>query len=417
MVKVKKNLSNKASAAAPKPVDAPAEVVANNAVEKIGKNKKKALKRAADKSAAQKQPVAKVAKPYVDSSSDDDEEENIDEPLIGSDDEEVEIDEPEQSASEDEEQTDEGDASVPVADDDDDTNTAVDSNTKSKQDRSGISVFVGNLPSNIKRDRVIKLFRPYANVTQVRFRRNDGGQLFNVKTAELDSIIAFVDVPNEEVGLAASAGLNGTLVGTHILRVNLQRNARTAEQMDEKRTICVGNLAYKVTDELLRETFECCGEIEYVRTLQSAQGCKGVGFVCFAEAASVPMAFELNGGLLLERPIRVDRYKASRKPSAETQKKRHASFGAQRRLAAKIAKGGSSATTGAANGKARFQRQMGKVVKSNGSAATGKQEKGGKKKRSEFAGAKTSDKKSGDKRKKGGLKGDKLLAKKIAPRA
>lgn len=271
-----------------------------------------------------------------------------------------------------------------------------------KTTNSGISVFVGNLPSNIKRDRIIKLFAPHAKVNAVRFRRNDGGQLFNVKTAALQSIIAFVDVKTEAAAAAACEALNGTEVGGHVLRVNLQRNAKTAEKMDEKRTICVGNLAYSVTDELLRETFECCGEIEYVRTLQSPQGCSGLGFVCFAEAGSVQMAFELNGGLLLERPVRVERYQARKKPAAGKPQKRHQTFGAQRRLAAK-----GVAADGGKGGKGNAQQRDGKPGADK------------KKSKPEFTGAKVSDKKgkkSGDK-KKGGLKGPKLLAKKIAPRA
>lgn len=273
-----------------------------------------------------------------------------------------------------------------------------------KSTTSGISVFVGNLPSNIKRDRIVKLFAPHAKVGAVRFRRNDGGQLFNVKTATLQSIIAFVDVPTEAAAAVACEALNGTEVGGHVLRVNLQRNAKTAEKMDEKRTICVGNLAYSVTDELLRETFECCGEIEYVRTLQNPKGCSGLGFVCFAEAASVQMAFELNGGLLLERPVRVERYQARKKPAVGKPQKRHQTFGAQRRLAAKgVAADGEFGKGGKGN-----IQQRGKPVGADK-----------KKSKPEFTGAKVSDKKnkkSGDK-KKGGLKGPKLLAKKIAPRA
>lgn len=269
--------------------------------------------------------------------------------------------------------------------------------------KNGVSIFIGNLPSNIKRERILKLVAPHAKAGAVRFRRNDGGQLFNVKTATLQSIIAFVDVPTEAAALAVCEALNGTEVGGHVLRVNLQRNAKTAETMDEKRTICVGNLSYQVTDELLRETFECCGEIEYVRSLQNAKGCSGLGFVCFADAASVQMAFELNGGQLLNRPVRVERYHARKKPAIGKPQKRHQTFGAQRRLAAKGVAGDAGAVAGATKGGKHAQPEQANK----------------KKNKSGFAGAKVSDKnkKSTDKKKKGGLKGPKLLAKKIAPRA
>lgn len=282
---------------------------------------------------------------------------------------------------------------------------AVEPKAGAKKDKTEcVSVFVGNLPSNIKRAKVLSLFEPHAKVISVRFRRNDGGQLFNVKTADLPSVIAFVDVPTEAAALAASEALNATRIGNHVLRVNLQRSARTAESMDEKRTICVGNLAYTVTDALLRETFECCGEIEYVRTMQNAKGCSGLGFVCFAEAATIPIAYELNGGQLQGRPIRVERYQSRKKPALGKPTKKHQSFGAQRRLASKTEKKGESgAPVGGAGGK--FARK-----------APATPEK--KKKSGGFAGAKVSEgKKSGDKKKKTGLKGAKLLAKKIAPRA
>lgn len=240
----------------------------------------------------------------------------------------------------------------------------------------------------------------------MRFRRSDGGQLFNAKPAELASIIAFVDVADERVASAAADALNGTAVGGHVLRVNLQRSAKTAETMDEKRTVVVGNLPYNCTDEVLRETFECCGEIEYVRTLQTLKGCSGLGFVCFAEAAAVPMAQELNNGLLLERPIRVSRYQARKKPAEGKPTRRHQTFGAQRRLAVK--KGKRQADGGQEKGAGRFARSGGGGDK-DGRVA--------KKKKSEFTGAKVSDKKKAvDKKKKGGPKGPKLLAKKIAPR-
>lgn len=64
-----------------------------------------------------------------------------------------------------------------------------------------------------------------------------------------------------------------------------------------------------VTDNILRDAFKCCGEIENVRTVQTLKGCKGVAFIRFAKAESVALALKLNGTSILDREIRVERYK------------------------------------------------------------------------------------------------------------
>lgn len=133
------------------------------------------------------------------------------------------------------------------------------------------------------------------------------------------------------------------------------------------------------TDKQLHETFECCGDIDYVRSIQTKQGCKGTAFVAFKDPASVQMALELNKGELNGRPITVT--KCLSKDKADQKKQNKA--GASDRIAAKSAP----------------------------------KAEGGKK---EFAGAKAnSDKKNNNKKNnkgKGGITGPKLLAKKIAPK-
>lgn len=137
------------------------------------------------------------------------------------------------------------------------------------------------------------------------------------------------------------------------------------------------------TDKQLHETFECCGEIDYVRSIQSKEGCKGTAFVAFKDAASVQMALELNKGELNGRPITVTKCLSKDKADQKKQTK----SAANARIAAKPAAGKAGA---AANGKP------------------------------EFTGAKVNaDKKNNNKKNKGakgGLSGPKLLAKKIAPK-
>lgn len=67
-----------------------------------------------------------------------------------------------------------------------------------------------------------------------------------------------------------------------------------------------------VSQELLHETFKCCGKIDYVRVIQTDRGCKGVAFVCFISPDAVPLALELNGTEILGRQMHVERYKESK---------------------------------------------------------------------------------------------------------
>lgn len=138
-------------------------------------------------------------------------------------------------------------------------------------------------------------------------------------------------------------------------------------------------LTSATTDAQLHETFECCGDIDYVRSIQTKQGCKGTAFVCFKDAASVQMALELNKGELNGRPITVTQCLSKDKADAKKANK----VGAADRIAAKSAGGATKAD-------------------------------GGKK---EFAGAKANNDKKNKKNKgKSGISGPKLLAKKIAPK-
>lgn len=93
-----------------------------------------------------------------------------------------------------------------------------------------------------------------------------------------------------------------------------------------------------VNDEILKETFKCCGSIKYVRVLQTDKGCNGTAFVCFEKPESVALALELNGTLVLNREMRVSRYSVKELGGGQKKiliKKKSTFDGAPRRLAAK----------------------------------------------------------------------------------
>lgn len=71
----------------------------------------------------------------------------------------------------------------------------------------------------------------------------------------------------------------------------------------------------------MREAFKCCGQIEHIRVVQSDKGCKGVAFVRFAQPESCSLALKLNGTSILDREIRVEKYKENKSPAAKEVKK------------------------------------------------------------------------------------------------
>lgn len=105
----------------------------------------------------------------------------------------------------------------------------------------GVSVFVGNLPSNTKRVQLVKLFKPHTSVLRIRFRQPNGSQMFKVKANTLPSLIAFVDVENQECADAAVLALNQTSFKGRFLRVNCDSGMTAGS---EKRTVFIGNLTY-----------------------------------------------------------------------------------------------------------------------------------------------------------------------------
>jgi len=78
---------------------------------------------------------------------------------------------------------------------------------------------------------------------------------------------------------------------------------------DNKRSIFIGNVNFKATEEEVRTFFKDCGEIANVRLIRDKKvnvG-KGFGYVLFKERSSVPLALQLNGTEFGGRLLRVTR--------------------------------------------------------------------------------------------------------------
>jgi nucleolin len=76
----------------------------------------------------------------------------------------------------------------------------------------------------------------------------------------------------------------------------------------ECRNLFLGNLAYSIDDDALKEFFKKCGEVEKIRWLthQDSGDFKGCGYVTFWEPSAADVAVKLNGQPLLGRPVRID---------------------------------------------------------------------------------------------------------------
>ncbi|KAI9584402.1 RNA-binding protein 34 [Glossina fuscipes] len=181
------------------------------------------------------------------------------------------------------------------------------------------TVFVGNLPVNVKRVQLLRVFKDYGPVNSIRFRTADGKTCMNNKIRKkAGSLNAYIVLKDKEIAEQALS-LNGVeFKGNHLRITRTDITTLCKAPTNTKRTIFVGNLKYSTTDDALREIFSSCGEIDYIRCMQGVgKGCKGVAYVCFKSPDAVGLALELDGTMLDERPIHVERYNKNKQEAKE----------------------------------------------------------------------------------------------------
>lgn len=103
-------------------------------------------------------------------------------------------------------------------------------------------VFVGNLPTNIKRVKLVKLFKKYGKVLSIRFRTNKGKPYY--KKSQLDKVphvIAFVYL-DSRAAAEASLERNGHTIGENVISVDLDSKDKTV--VKPHNTVVIGNLKY-----------------------------------------------------------------------------------------------------------------------------------------------------------------------------
>lgn len=229
--------------------------------------------------------------------------------------------------------------------------------------KNAVPVFVGNLPLNIKQLKLRKKFKKFGNILSIRLRTNTGKSfLRKAQISKVPHLIAFIYFETREAA-EASLVLNGEKFGDNAINVNMFSKE---EKTESTNTVVVGNLKYAVTADILRESFECCGEIEYIRVLQNERGCKGLAYIRFVDAEGYTAALELSGTDILGREIRVEKYKVSKTGEGKKLKTSKVNLG---------------------KNKKNLQKNAGKGAKPGDAKGPGKKDK----KKKEFLGQKSND--------------------------
>jgi len=211
-------------------------------------------------------------------------------------------------------------------DDDDSEDEAEELEKKKKKNRTTRdpadderTIFVGNLPKTIDKNRLLRLFGPFGKVTKCRVRgavSNDPKQSKKVAAItknihnKLDSLFAYVVFEQIESVAKAVAKMNGAEFQGRHLRVDVCKTGESGT-CNDKLSVFVGNLPYDVAEEALRTLFhDSCGDVSRVRCIRdpATRMGKGFGYVEFRSAGAVKEAVGQSEQLTLNgRPLRIKR--------------------------------------------------------------------------------------------------------------
>lgn len=186
-----------------------------------------------------------------------------------------------------------------------------------EREKTTNTVFVGNLPVDMSRTDIKKLFSKYGNVATVRLRcaalnkgaRNKKGGIILKQFEPGTSICAFIKYATG-VGPKAALRLNGKVVKGHHIRVNVVDPTSKTEIFEKNKSVFLRNLPFDLTDDELWSAFTKCGDISSVRVMKDKvtyRG-RGLGYVNFAKSDSVELALKMNGSNIKDRPVIVQRW-------------------------------------------------------------------------------------------------------------
>lgn len=177
------------------------------------------------------------------------------------------------------------------------------------------TIFVGNLPTDCKKEELTKIFKSYGKIEAVRFRNivpeditkpKKFAYITKTQHPNKQSINGFIRFKDEDSAINAAKEINGMEFKTRHLRVDV---ATKSKVHNNKCSVFLGALAFDVTDEAVYEHFAKCGEIDNVRIIRDNKTGvgKGFGYVQFKTADTIDLALKLDASKMGERKIRVSR--------------------------------------------------------------------------------------------------------------
>jgi nucleolar protein 12 len=171
-----------------------------------------------------------------------------------------------------------------------------------KEEVEARTLFVGNVPINVDKKDVEKLFSQYGRVLSVRFRNmtvmNPDNRLKSVIKGdfhpERDSIVAYV-VFDSEACIKPALKANGIELGGKHLRVDSAKKSQLSRK-DYENCVYISHLPFAAEEEDLREIFSRCGTIASIRIIRDNhyKVAKGFGYVRFSSREGFEAAIKLN---------------------------------------------------------------------------------------------------------------------------
>lgn len=196
-------------------------------------------------------------------------------------------------------------------------------------ERNSRTVFVGNLPTDIDKDGVMKLFKSCGPVESARIRSIvPEKETLSPKVAiiakkihpKVNSFNAYVvfKTNEDDSSIKKALAMNGKEINGHRIRVDRASRPKAKKETltSRKKSVFVGNLRFDVRDDELIKHFESkVGPVKYVRVVRdSGTGVgKGFGFVVFDERASVKKALEFDETPLRGRNMRIKKVEEDKK--------------------------------------------------------------------------------------------------------
>ncbi|CAD6236306.1 GSCOCG00008112001-RA-CDS, partial [Cotesia congregata] len=177
------------------------------------------------------------------------------------------------------------------------------------------SIYVGNVPKDIKESRIKSEFNKFGPIESLRIRGViPESPKISYKTAAIKrkmhdkckSICVFIVFKAEESAVKALA-MNGQQLEGFYLRVD---RVNQEKKRDPKKSVFLGNLPFDTEDNELWDMFLKCGKIEDVRTVRdrASGGCRGIAYINFKTEDGATLALNLDDTEFRKRKIRVKRY-------------------------------------------------------------------------------------------------------------